>query len=58
MKRWFYMAHMSVNQLINWLNKCIQHVIQVDEVWQIRCYGLGNTLVLKTMDTVAIKESK
>ena len=30
-----YMAQMGVNKKINWLNKCIQNVIQVEEVWEI-----------------------
>ena len=30
-----YMAQMGVNDKINWQNQCVQHVIQVEEVWDI-----------------------
>ena len=30
-----YMAHMSVNDQMTWKNKCVQHVIWVEEVWEI-----------------------
>ena len=41
-----------------WRNKCVKHVIWVEEVWDIGGQGLGNTLGLKTQDAVAVKESK
>ena len=31
------MAQMSINEQITWLNKCVQHVIRVEEVWYIWC---------------------
>ena len=55
MKIWCYMVQMSVNKQTTWLNQCVQHVIQVEEVWQIREQDLGKTKVLKTNDAVAIK---
>ena len=41
-----------------WWSQCVKHTIWVDWVWEIRCKGLGNTLVLNTLGSVAIKESK
>ena len=58
MKIWCCMAQMSVNELITWRNNCVQHVIWVEEVWDIGCQGLGNTLGLKTLDAVVTKKSK
>ena len=30
-----YMAQMGVNEQITWRNQCVQHVIRVEEVWEI-----------------------
>ena len=35
MKSCFYMAQMSVNGIITWLNQCVQHVILVEKVLEI-----------------------
>ena len=43
---------------ITQLNQCVQHVIWVEEVWEIGGRVMVNTLVLKTQDEVTIKESK
>ena len=52
------MVHMRVNEQITWWNQCVQHVILVDEVWDIVCYGLGNTIGIKTIGAAEIKKSK
>ena len=53
MKSWWYLALVRVNKQITWWNKCVQHVIWVEEVWEIGCYeGLWNTLVINTQDEV------
>ena len=41
-----------------WLNQCVQHMIRVEEVYDIGIWGLVNNLGLKTLDAVTIKESK
>ena len=55
MKNYCYMAQISVNEQITWLNQCIQHAIRVEEVWDGGGQGLVKTLVLKTQDAVSIK---
>ena len=32
---WCYVAQMGVNEKINSQNQCIQHMIRVEEVWEI-----------------------
>ena len=58
MKSWCYLEQVSGNKQITWLNKCVQHVIWAEEIWYIGCYGLGNILGLKNLDSVSIIESK
>ena len=40
------------------LNHYVHHVIWVEKIWDIGCWVLGKTLVLKTLDAVATEESK
>ena len=42
----------------SWQNQSAQHVIWIEEVWEIGCQGMGNTLGLNTWRVVAIKQSK
>ena len=30
-----YVVQMGVNKQITWLNQCVQHMIRVEEVWDI-----------------------
>ena len=46
------------SKVITWKDQCVKNVIRVEEVWDIRSYGLVNILLIKTQDVVAIKESK
>ena len=55
---WFYMAQMSVNEQINWLDECVHHVVWVAGVWQIGGWVLVMTLGLNTQHVVTIKELK
>ena len=55
MKIWCYMNQMSVNEKMSWLNKCVKHMIWVEEFWYIGCQGLGKTIGLNTMYEVSIK---
>ena len=45
------------NTDVTWLNNCVQHVIWVEEVWEIRCEDIGETLGLKTLGIIVIDES-
>ena len=35
-----------------WLNQSVRHVIRVEEVWEIGCQGIVNTLGFKTQFSV------
>ena len=57
MKRWCYLSQVRVNKITTWLHQCVQHIIWVEEVWDIGCQVIVNTIGIKTLDAVGIKES-